>query len=95
MDVSTASLSINPTGNWQCVFPRVSRFTFKHGTDPEAQYSPIEMNLVNGVNVSPQARVFDDTTKADVSTSTVIFENTANGTIMKLFNPVTQTWEKI
>ena len=95
MDVSTASLYINPTGNWQCVFPRVSRFTFKHGTDPSASYSPIEMNLVNGVNVSPQAHVFDDTTKADVSTSTVIFENTANGTIMKLFNPVTQTWEKI
>ena len=95
-DVSTIAFSNGPTGNWHCVFPRVSGFKFqKEDGSMTESYTPTEMNIIHGVNVGGSMHVYDDDTKQDVSSSTVLFEDTSNGVIVKIFNSATNKWESI
>ena len=89
-------MSINPTGGWELVMPRVHGFAFERESGGLTQsYTPTEMNIIHDTNVGYETRVYDANTKQDVSMSTVIFEDSANGVSIRVFNSVTGQWEYV
>lgn len=84
-----------PTGNWTCVFPRVSGFVFENDSTKE-QVIPIQMQMTHGTNVVRTAKLYNTATGVDESSRTVIFEDTADaGVRLRVFNSETSTWDTV
>jgi hypothetical protein len=87
------------TGNWQCIFPRVSGFVFQEGEDQSKKYTLSEMQTLHDINfntgIGNDNHIFDAATNVDVTNKTLLMEDTSNGVIIKAFNEKTQQWEMI
>jgi hypothetical protein len=84
-----------PTGNWTCVFPRVSGFVFENDLTKE-QVIPVQMQVVHGTNVNTTSKLYNTETGEDESSRTVIFEDTSDaGVKLKVFNSETSTWDTV
>lgn len=84
-----------PTGNWECVFPRVSAFTFEKEDSTSRKFVPTEMQFIHNSNISQNAPIYDSNTKQDISKKVIIVEDTANGVSLKAWNDENETWEII
>jgi hypothetical protein len=84
-----------PTGNWECVFPRVSAFTFEKEDSTSRKFVPTEMQFIHNSNISQNAPIYDSNTKQDISKKVIIVEDTANGVSLKAWNDEKESWEII
>jgi hypothetical protein len=82
-----------PTGNWECVFPRVDSFVFEKDDE---RHIPLQMQAVHANNVIVTSKLINEATNQDESARTIIFEDTlTNGVRAKIFNSATSTWDTI
>ena len=82
-----------PTGNWECVFPRVDSFVFENDSE---RHIPIQMQAIHANNVITTSKLINEATEQDESSRTIIFEDTlTNGVRAKVFNSSTSTWDTI
>lgn len=87
------------TGNWQCIFPRVSGFVFQEGDSLSKKYTLSEMQTLHDINLitdsSHNPHIIDAATDVDVTNKTMLIEDTSGGVFIKVFNEKTQQWEMI
>lgn len=84
-----------PTGNWTCVFPRVSGFVFENDKTG-VNVIPVQMQMVHSSNVVTTSKLYNVDTGFDESQRTIIFEDTADeGVRLRVFNSETSTWDTV
>ncbi len=89
------AISNFPTGNWSCIFPRVSGFVFENEITGSTVI-PVQMQMVHGANVVRTSKLYNKDTGFDESQRTVIFEDTVDdGVRLRVFNSETSTWDTV
>lgn len=89
------NLSSRPTGNWECIFPRVHGLLFKTVNDRNVatRYIPIQMHAIHTNDVKRLSPIINPETGWDESARTIIFEDTSKGVRLRVFNGETKQWD--
>lgn len=80
-------------GNWRLVLPRVNSFRLLND-ETHTQWVPKKMQVIKGRNVGNVGAVYDSDGN-DVSTKSLIIDETRNSIKLRLFNSTTKQWEEI
>lgn len=95
INAGASEASINnskiPTGNWQCIFPRVSEFMLTN-SETGKSVVPIEMQALRNVVVEDTDHITEVNNGFDVTNKTMIMKDTSNGVEIKVWNSTENRW---
>ena len=80
-------------GNWRLVFPRVESYRLTNDST-NTQWIPKRMQIIKG-SVNSDIGTVTDSEGNDVSTKSIVVNESANGISLNMFNQSTRQWEKI
>jgi hypothetical protein len=80
-------------GNWRLVFPRVESYVLSNDKT-NTQWIPKRMQLVKG-SIGDEIGTITDSEGNDVSTKTIVVNESPDGISLNMFNQTTGQWEKI
>ena len=80
-----------PTGNWQCIFPRVSEFMLTN-SETGKSVVPIEMQALRNMIVNDTDHITEVNNNFDVTNKTMLMRDTSNGVEIKIWNSTENKW---
>jgi hypothetical protein len=80
-------------GNWRLILPRVNSFVLKND-ETNTQWIPMKMQIIKGVTGTDIGTVTDSNGN-DVSTKSIVINESTEGISLNIFNQDTGEWEKI
>ena len=80
-------------GNWRLILPRVNSFTLQND-ETKTQWIPMKMQIIKGVTGTDIGTITDSNGN-DVSTKSIVINESTEGISLNMFNQDTGEWEKI